>query len=191
MRPMVVSRRMLGRLGLLAVVAVAGCTATSASGPAAPGRGRSAQPAPTRPVTSQTYAVSISIPVGWQPTPYYTGQFAYDGTSGWVELDAMVEPFGLHYACTVAATGNVLHPYGLHPQIIYRSIDSRPGCLILPSSGAPALARRAGGPAFRNSEALVEYRQPVHIESGTFALLLVNADPAHLMAIADSVQLYH
>jgi hypothetical protein len=29
-----------------------------------------ARPAPTRPVTSPAYAVSISIPVSWQPTPY-------------------------------------------------------------------------------------------------------------------------
>ncbi len=188
MRPIMVSRQMLGWLGLLATVAVAGCT-TSTSSPAAPGHGRSASPAATT-VTSQTYAVSISIPASWQPTPYLGG-FGYDGTSGWVQLNAMVEPSGLHYACTVAATGNVLHPYGLHPLITYRSINGRPGCLILPSSDAPALARRAGGPVFQNSEALVEYRQPIHIGSGTYALLVVDADPVHLVAIVDSVQLRH
>ncbi len=198
MRPIMVSRRMLGWLGLLATVAAAGCTATSTSSSAGPGHARSASPAATT-VTSQTYAVSISIPVSWQPTPDYTGQFAYDGTSGWVELNAMADPFGLHYACTVAATGNVLHPYGLHPHITYHSIDGRPGCLILPSSDALAQARRGGGPAFKDSEALVEYRQPPPIsgcisptgQPCRWSILVIDADPAHLVAIVDSVQLRH
>lgn len=216
MRPTIagVSQRILGWLGLLATVVVAGCTATSTSSPAAPGHGRSTHTAatavvlpraasgsaPTRTVTSQTYAVSVSIPVAWQPTPYYAGQFAYDGTSGWVELNAASDPFGLHTACT-DATSNVLHPYGLHPLIVYRSIDARPGCLIFPSSDAVALARRAGGPAFQDSEALVEYRQPTGIGGSgcisptghpcLWSLLVINADPAHLIAIVDSVQLHH
>jgi len=155
---------------------------------------------PARRVSSQTFAVTISIPADWQPTPYYTGQFAYDGTSGWVELNAMADPFGLHYACTVAATGNVLHPYGLHPQIIYRNIDGRPGCLIFPSSDAPRQSHRTGYPAFQNSAALVEYRQPISAGGGCltptgqhclYSLLIIYADPAHLVAIADSVQLHH
>lgn len=209
MRTVMVSRRILGWPGLLAIVAVAGCTATSTSSPAAPGHGQSASPAATtalppraasgaapagpggvRNLTSQTYAVRISIPVGWQPTPHLGG-FGYDGTSGWMELNAATEPSGLHQACTDVATGNVLHPYGLHPLITYRSINGRPGCLILPSRDASALARRAGGPAFQNSAALVEYRQPIPVESGTYALLVVYADPAHLAAIVDSVQLHH
>jgi len=202
-----VSRRVLGWLGLLAAVAVAGCTASSTSGPAAPGHSRSASPAattasaaPTRPVTSSAYHVTVSIPVGWQPTPNYTGQFAYDGTSGWVELDATVDPFGLHTRCT-DATLNVLHPYGLHPLIIYRSIDGRPGCLIFPSSDAATLARRAGGPAFRDSEALVEYRKPTGVGGSgcisatgqpcLWSVLVIDADPAHLVAIVDSVQLHY
>jgi hypothetical protein len=206
MRTIMASRQVLGWLGLLAAVAVAGCTASSTSGPAAPGHGRSASPAataasavPARPVTSSTYAVTISIPVGWQPTPNYTGQFAYDGTSGWVELDATADPFGLHPRCT-DETLNVLHPYGLHPLIIYRSIDGRPGCLIFPSSGAHALARRAGGPAFQDSAALVEYWRPGATGGGCisptgrpclWSVLVIYADPAHLMAIVDSVQLHH
>jgi hypothetical protein len=159
------------------------------------------RPASTRPVTSRTYAVSISIPASWQPTPYLgPDRFGYDGTTGWVQLNAMVEPFGLHYACTAAATGNVLRPYGLHPLIIYRSIDGRPGCLILPSSDASALARRAGGAAFQNSAALAEYRQPVSAGGGCisptgqpclYSLLVIDADPAHLVAIVDNVQLHH
>ena len=160
------------------------------------------QPEPARVVSSLAYAVSIVIPSGWRPTPLLglPEGSGYDGTSGWVELNAMVEPSGLHYACTVAATGNVLHPYGLYPQIVYRSIDGRPGCLIFPSSDAPAQARRAGGPAFQASAALVEYRQPISIDGGcisptgqpcTFSLLEIGADPAHLVAIVDSVQLHH
>ena len=216
MRPTMVSRRMLGWLALLAIFGVAGCTATSTSDPAAPGHARSTHPAattaaspgpasgavPTRTVTSPAYAVTISIPVGWQPTLDLgpPAGFGYDGTSGWMQLNATVDPFGLHTACT-DATLNVLHPYGLHPLIIYRSIDGRPGCLIFPSSDAAARARRARGPAFRDSEALVEYRQPTGAggygcigptgQPCLWSLLVIDADPAHLAAVVDSVQLHH
>jgi hypothetical protein len=41
-------------------------------------------------------AVTISIPADWQPTPDLgAGRFGYDGASGWVQLNAMVEPSGL------------------------------------------------------------------------------------------------
>jgi hypothetical protein len=156
---------------------------------------------PVRQASSATFAVTISIPADWQPSPDLgAGRFGYDGASGWVQLNAMVEPFGLHYACTVAATGNVLHPYGLHPQIIYRNIDGRPGCLIFPSSDGPRQAHRTWDLAFQNSAALVEYRQPVFAGGGCltptgqhclFPLLLIYADPAHLAAIVDGVQLHH
>jgi hypothetical protein len=155
---------------------------------------------PARRVSSKTFAATISIPADWQPTPDYIGQFAYDGTSGWVELDAAVDPFGLHTRCT-DETLNVTHPYGLHPLIIYRSIDGRPGCLIFPSSDVAAQARRAGGPAFRDSEALVEYRKQTGVGGSgcisptgqpcLWSLLVIDADPAHLVAIVDSVQLHH
>ena len=161
--------------------------------------GCSSQPA--RQVSSRTFAVTISIPASWQPTPNPgPDRFGYDGPSGWVQLNAMVEPSGLHYACTAAATGNVLRPYGLHPQIIYRSIDGRPGCLIFPSSDAPRQSHRTGYPAFQNGAALVEYRQPVSGGGGCltptgqpclYSLLIIYADPAHLVAIVDSVQLLH
>jgi hypothetical protein len=164
--------------------------------------GCSSQPA--RRVSSKTFAATISIPADWQPTPHL-GEFGYDGASGWVELNAATEPSGLHSACTGVATGNVLHLYGLRPQIIYRSIDGRPGCLILPSNDAPPLPRQTQGPAFQNSAALVEYRQPITIGRGCasptgqpgppqpciYSLLMILADPAHLVAIADSVQLHH
>jgi len=156
---------------------------------------------PVHQVSSETFAVTISIPGGWQPTPNLgSDRFGYDGPSGWVQLNAMVEPSGLHYACTVAAAGNVLNPYGLHPQIIYRNIGGRPGCLIFPSSDAPRQSHRTGYPAFQNSAALVEYRQPVPAGSGCltptgqhclYSLLIIYADPAHLAAIVDSVQLHH
>jgi hypothetical protein len=157
---------------------------------------------PARQVSSGTFAVTISIPGDWQPTPNLGAeQPGYDGPSGWMQLNAMVEPSGLHYACTVAATGNVLNPYGSHPQIIYRNIDARPGCLIFPSSDAPRQAHRTGYPAFQDSAALVEYRQPISAGGGgcltptgqhcLYSLLLIYADPAHLVAIVDSVQLHH
>jgi hypothetical protein len=116
-----------------------------------------------------------------------------------VQLNATADPSGLHTACT-DATLNVLRPYGLHPLIIYRSIDGRPGCLIFPSSDGAVLTRRAGGPAFGESAALVEYRQPGAGGSGClsptgqpclWSVLVIDADPAHLVAIVDSVQLHH
>jgi hypothetical protein len=157
---------------------------------------------PARQVSSATFAVTISIPADWQPTRNLgSDRFGYDGPSGWVQLNAMVEPSGLRYACTVAADGNVLNPYGLHPQIIYRNIGGRPGCLIYPSSDAPPQSHRIGYPAFQNSAALVEYRQPVSVGGGgcltatgqhcLYSLLIIYADPAHLAAIVDSVQLHH
>jgi hypothetical protein len=154
---------------------------------------------PARRVSSKTLAAAISIPADWQPTPFL-GEFGYDGASGWVELIAATEPSGLHSACTGVATSNVLHPYGLHPQIIYRSIDGRPGCLIFPSSDAPRLPRRTMGTAFQDSAALVVYHQPVSAGGSCvsptgqrclYSLLMILADPAHLAAIVDSVQLHH
>jgi hypothetical protein len=62
MRRIMVSRRMLGWLGLLATVAVAGCTASSTPGPAVPGHGRSASPAATTAVSP--IAASGSAPAG-------------------------------------------------------------------------------------------------------------------------------
>jgi hypothetical protein len=50
--------RMLGWLGLLAAVAVAGCTASSAPGPAVPGHGRSASPAESTASPAESTAVS-------------------------------------------------------------------------------------------------------------------------------------
>ena len=117
-----------------------------------------------------------------------------------MELNATVDPSGLHTRCT-DATLNVLHPCGLHPLIIYRSINGRPGCLIFPSSDAAALARRAGDPAFQDSEALVEYGEPTGVGGSgcisptgqpcRWSLLVIDADPAHLLSIVDSVQLHH
>jgi hypothetical protein len=60
MRTITVRRRVPGWLGLLATVAVAGCTATSTSSPAAPGHGRSASPATAAAVPP----AAVSVPAG-------------------------------------------------------------------------------------------------------------------------------
>lgn len=178
-------------------------TAWSLSTDTAASSGCNSQPA--RRLSSKTFAATISIPADWQPTPDYPGRSAYDGPSGWVELTAATEPSGLHSACTGTASGTPASlVYGLHPQIIYRSIDGRPGCLIFPSSDAPRLPRQTWGTAFQDSVALVEYRQPVTVgrcapptgqpgqpQPCVYSLLIIFADPAHLAAIADSVQLHH
>ncbi len=64
MRTIMASRRMLGWLGLLATVAVAGCTANSTVGPAASGRGRSATPAATTAVSPGAASASASTGPG-------------------------------------------------------------------------------------------------------------------------------
>jgi hypothetical protein len=118
--------------------------------------------------------------------------------SGWVQLNAAVDPSGLHTACMLTATANVLHPYGLHPLIIYRSFDGQRSCLILPSSDAPADPQRAGEPATQTAAALIEYRQPVPAGgciSATggpckYSVLVIYADPAHILAIAGSARLH-
>jgi hypothetical protein len=142
-----------------------------------------------RTVSSRTYEASVSIPASWRPTPYYAGEVAYDGLSGWLELNAATGSDGLRQACQGVATDNVLHPYGLHPHIVFRTIAGRPGCLIYPSADAVKQSRRAHGPAFATSSALVSYRHPVSIGGTRCALLEVDADPSHLVAIADSLRL--
>jgi hypothetical protein len=62
MRTITVRPRAPGWLGLLATVAVAGCTATSTSSPAAPGHGRSASP-----------STAAAVPPAAVPVPAGTG----------------------------------------------------------------------------------------------------------------------
>ena len=68
MRTITVRLRVLGWLGLLATVAVAGCAATSTSSPAAPGHSRSASPAPVTAVSpapaTAVSPVAVSAPAG-------------------------------------------------------------------------------------------------------------------------------
>jgi hypothetical protein len=65
MRTIAVRLRALGWLGLLATLAVAGCTATSTSSPAAPGHGRSASPTTAAAVPPATVPpAAVSVPAG-------------------------------------------------------------------------------------------------------------------------------
>lgn len=168
----------------------AGATVTLVidSGPGPSPSAGPTQPPANRTITSTDLAVTITIPGTWQQTPAYDGATTYDGASGWVEIIGAAEPAALAARCTQVATSNVNHPFGLHPQIVYRSIDGRPGCLIYPSSDAPWEARRAGGPRFQTSAVLVEYAQPL---AGGWGYLYLEADPQHLLAIANSIQLHH
>jgi hypothetical protein len=155
------------------------------------GPGPSPSPGPPPPIvtiSSTDLAVTITIPGSWQLTPN-VGSLAYDGASGWVALDTELGGYGLQYACSAAVLSPAgMEQFGLHPQIIYRSVDGQPGCLIFPSSDAVWETRRPAGPEFQTSEALVEYRQPL---VGGWHFLLISADPAHLVSIVDSIQLHH
>lgn len=178
---------------LLAVAAAISVAALTRPGPAIALASHSGQPyATVRTLTSPADAVTISIPASWRPTPFLgPGRFGYDGAAGWMQLSAATRPRDLQHACADIATANVLHPYGLRPHVIYRSFDGRPGCLIIPSPDAPRWPQRAGGPAFQISSAIAEYKQPVRIGGISYPLLVIDADPAHLTAIASSVRLHH
>jgi hypothetical protein len=144
-------------------------------------------PAALRTVTSTTWQVSLSIPDSWTVTPNMDdGRFAYSGESGYVQVSAATESGGLGHSCAVEATSNVLHPYGSDPKIVYTTVGGQPACLIFPSADAPRWPQRAGGPAFQTSAAYIQYLHPVQ----GYQLLYITADPAHLMAVVQSIQLH-
>jgi hypothetical protein len=162
---------------------------------------------PPRLVTIAQFAVTIAIEQLWQPagcSGWCTVSPSYSGVDGFVDVSPLLEPLGLHAACTRIASSSPyfvdssgqLHPmartYGSHPQITYRSIDGQPGCLIVPSGDAPVWRQLYGGPALRDSSLLVEYRKPLRAPAGNYLnILQISTDPGHLQQIADSVQLHH
>ena len=162
-------------------IIAAGSGAAALAGPVAPSRASA-----VRRLSSKTFAVTVSVPVSWTRTPY-AETFAYDGHSGWMSLSAATEPEGLRASCQVVATSGTLHIFGKHPRIIFRAIDGRPGCIILPSKDAPRSPVRQGGPRFQLAQALVVYRHPLM----GYPLLVIFADPAHVRALVNSAQLHH
>ncbi|HEY7324497.1 MAG TPA: PASTA domain-containing protein [Streptosporangiaceae bacterium] len=139
--------------------------------------------APPRLVTIPTYAVTIAIPKSWQPTDHLGRMTGYSGADGWVQVSAQAEPGGLQASCRAVAS----HPaYGPHPEIVYRSIGGRPGCLIIPAGEAPVTSQPPGG--LPTTSALVQYRQPL---SDGDNFLLVSSDPPHMEQLVDSIQLHH
>ncbi|HYZ54499.1 MAG TPA: hypothetical protein VE733_13500 [Streptosporangiaceae bacterium] len=163
-----------------AVMILAGSPAALA-GPVAPNRAE-----PVKVLTSKQFAATVSVPRSWTKTPYMD-RFAYDGRSGFISLNAASEPKGLKATCQTFAEGGRVHIFGTHPRLIFRAINGRPGCVILPSKDAPRLSVRRGGPKFQTSEAFAAYRHPL---SG-YPLFVIFADPAHVMQLADSVRLHH
>jgi PASTA domain len=143
---------------------------------------------PSRLVTVAAYAVTIRIPQDWQPTPQLGPVVGYEGLTGWVQVQAVTDHAGVHAACAGVATQHDNHQYGSEPRIEYRSIDGRPGCLIIPSGDAPTSFTEPGGVALPTTSALVEYRSPI---TGGDNFLVISTDPPHLMFIVGSVQLHH
>lgn len=177
-------RMQVAAAAIAGVMIVASGTAALA-GVAAPGKAP-----PVKRLTSKTFAVTVSVPASWTRTPY-SGTFAYSGTSGWMSLNAATEPGGMKATCRVVAADGALHIFGKHPRIIFRAIDDRPGCVILPSKDAPRVPVRRGGPAFQTAEALVAYRHPLTIDGTAYPLLVIFADPAHVTPLVNSAQLRH
>lgn len=166
---------------------------TGTGGPAtsmSPGRSgatsppRSGSGEPTRLLDASAYAVTIAIPRTWQPTANLGPVAGYAGADGWVQVTAVTEPGGLRAACSAVASQPA---YGSQPRISYRSIGGQPGCLIVPSGDAPVASQPTGGPGLPRTTALTQYRRP--LSSGA-NFLLISADPAHIVAIVDSVQLH-
>ena len=145
------------------------------------------QPAALRTVMSTTWQVSLSIPDSWTVTPYLgLGRLGYSGRSGYVQVDAAGQPGGIGLNCAAWAMSNVLHPYGSDPKIVYTRVAGQPACMIFPSAHAPRWAQRAGGPAFQQSTAYIQYRHSVQ----GYQLLVITADPAHLRALVQSIKLH-
>lgn len=179
---------------------------STGSGPSAPtaSAGPSGALGLTQLITSSAYAVTLAIPLGWRQVSSPGSVIGYRGADGWVELRSAAYQAGLQTACSSIAAGNgeplgiyvlrmrkyhaVAHPYGSHPWIDYRSIDGRPGCLVVPSGDAPTVFPLVGGAALAMTSALVEYRSPL---PGGANFLVISADPPHLTDIIDSIQLHH
>jgi hypothetical protein len=139
-----------------------------------------------RTVKSAVLEFSLSVPDLWTVTPGMgPDSLAYSGQSGFLVATASDEPAGFRQSCAIFASTNALHPYGSDPKVVYTTVDGRPACLIFPSADAPRSAQREGGPAFQDSTAYIQYLHPVQ----GFRLLMITADPAHLIALVHSVQL--
>ncbi len=174
----------------IAAAAIAGAMIVASGTAALAGVAAPDKALPVKRLTSKAFAVTISVPTHWTRTPY-SGTFAYSGNSGWMSLEAASGPLGMKATCRAVASGGALHIFGKRPRIIFRAIDDRPGCVILPSKDAPRFPVRRGGPAFQTSEALVTYRHPLTIDGAAYRWLVIYADPAHLTPLVDSAQLRH
>jgi hypothetical protein len=175
-----------------AVIALAVAAAITAGGVAAavaaPGATRAMH---VRRLTDKALVVTVSIPAGWTKIAHLgPGRFGYTGTSGWMQLMANGDPGGLRHTCRLVSAGTAsIAVFGKHPRITFRTIDGRPGCVIMPSADSPRWAWRRDGPKFQQAEALIVYRHPIH-DDGRWPLLSIFSDPAHIKAIVRSVHLH-
>jgi hypothetical protein len=133
---------------------------------------------PGRLVTVSAYAATIDIPQSWQPTPDLGPAVGYNGSSGWVQLQAEDEPAGIRAACRAVAAENVSQ-YGHRPFISFRRIDGRPGCQIVADLVNGALPM---------TSALVEYRSRLRDGAN---VLVIGGDPATMTGVIASVKLHH
>ncbi|HVA61455.1 MAG TPA: hypothetical protein VNG13_13100 [Mycobacteriales bacterium] len=143
--------------------------------------------------------VTLDLPVSWTATPYSAssdvGQNAYDGSSGWVAVDAVAgsgsSSTDLRQFCPAWSSNNVNHPYGTDPTVSYLVVDGQPACVIDPSPDGPFESRRTGGPSFQAAAVIVTYRQPIPLGRSTYALLLVATSPSTVSEITSSLSLSH
>jgi TolB protein len=121
--------------------------------------------------------LTLEYPGSWQqvsgdPTPSFAGDdgfFAIDGTASPDTVTAVCQ-------AQVAAPG---HPFGSSPTIEATTVGGQEACLIHPSADQPAGAHRS---------ARVVARLPYELFSVGFNFLVLDVDPAHVRAIAQSIQ---
>jgi hypothetical protein len=133
---------------------------------------------PSRLVTVPADAVTIRIPQDWQRTHGLGPAIGYNGSVGWVQLQAETQPAGIRAACRAVAAENVSQ-YGHRPYISYRRIDGRPGCQIVPDLVNGALPM---------TSALVEYRSRLRDGAN---VLVIRGDPATMTGVTATVKLHH
>lgn len=77
------------------------------------------------------------------------------------------------------AAAHLLHPFGTHANVRNITLNSRKACLVWPSEdqGAPW-----------DAEVVLQYPKPILIDGQLYGQLIVNADKAHVVAIARSIE---
>jgi hypothetical protein len=133
--------------------------------------------------------VTYEIPGSWTPTPNGSGaSWAEDGATGFVlAYPGGMRPLTLAGMCDLQAH-HIRRPFGTRPLVTYGSIDGRRACLVTPSPDALPQSRRADGPSFRASLAVMAFLTPVEVAGESYSYLLLETDTDHFRSITASLR---